>query len=141
MPTDQRIVQRTGTALGAIVRTFKRGYEFISDKLLLGSWAEYIVQHFNVPRPLLSVLQRADDEATKDKLFQANISDRQTITDTVFPWSTHVDQDFFIESIEHEVDIEGVAVHETRWKLTDFLADQFFIWGTSKWDDDTVWGY
>lgn len=143
LPADLRTVQRTGTALGALAKTFERQYRFLDDPVLAGSFADYIVQHFATPQPWIQTLLPVDDDALQQKLYQSRVSDRQNISDTAFPWRSNVNGDFFIEMIEHEADIpdEGEGVHKTKWALTSYLADQVWIMGVSLMGVDTIPGY
>lgn len=146
LPTDQRVVQRTGTALGALAKTFEHTYPLLDDRVLAGSFADYIVQHYARPQPLLRVEIPADSEGVKDVLFALRISGRERISDDAFPWSSNVDQDWFIESLEHECRMvpDGAGVHLTRLTLTSFLADQFWLLGVagaSELGESTILGY
>jgi len=143
LPSSLRTVERTGTPLGTIVRTFEKTYRFLDDAVLAGSWADYIVGHYAKPQPLLQTLIPVDDSVIQQQMYESRASDRQTITDTVFPWRSQVNSDFFIEMLKHEAEVtgEGPGVHRTSWTLTDQGADIVWILGTSALDTTTIAGY
>lgn len=143
LAADLRTVERTGTALGAIPKTYEKQYRFLDDVQLAGDFADYIVTHYATPQPLLETRLDADDSVIQQTLYASRCSDRQSITDTSFPWRSHVSGDFFIEQLKHEVDVadEGEGIHRTRWTLTQFLNDQYWILGTSALGTSTILGY
>ncbi len=139
---DLREISRTASGGVGVykTKTFKRSYPLITDKILLGDFADYIVTHYNAPQPMLSVILRPDTDATLTQMLARDLDQRVTVVDTAQPYRTNVNGDWFIESIEESCDVrENHLV--TRWRLTDFLADQFWIMDTSALDVDALPAY
>ena len=141
LPTHLRDVTRT--VAGSILpfdRAFQRSYPWISDRSLLGDFADYITQNYSDPQPRIVVTLLPDASATIVQMLAREIGERMTITDTTFAYSSQVDGDFFIESIEERINPRQQA-HTTIWQMTTFLNDQFWIMGTSALDEDAILAY
>ena len=139
-PSELRTVQRTAAGgVGPFAKTYTRTYPLISDTMLLGAFAEYLVERYKTPQPRLRVTLLAKSDAILTQQLARQVSDRVHITDTTQAWQTKVDGEFFIEAVEHRGDPHRAL--ETVWTLSDFLTDQFWILGTDTLGESTILGY
>lgn len=140
-PSELRTVSRSASGgVSAFPRDYSRTFRLLSDRQLLGDFAQYIVTRYKTPQPVITVRLLPISDVQLTHMLARTISDRITVIDTADPWRTQVSGDFFIEQIEHTWQQEE-AILNTTWVLTGFLADQFWLLGTSALGTDTVLGY
>ena len=106
-------------------------------------FADYIISHYNSSQPQITVTLQPhldDSDAQLIRMLAGELNQRITITDATFTYSSQVDGDFFIESIEHRV-TTGNSFHETKWLMTTFSNDGQFVLDTSQLNGIAVLGY
>lgn len=138
--TGKTVTRTAASGVGPYDRTFEQSYDLVDDVNLLGAWADYIVNHFNQPRPLLRRTFRPNTDAEVASALGRQLNDRVTVVDTAKGYRTNVNGDHFIEAVEHRADVEA-DTHETTFSLTDFLTDQFWVLGIHRLDTTTILGY
>ncbi|HEU0072478.1 MAG TPA: hypothetical protein VFS30_00565 [Dehalococcoidia bacterium] len=143
LPTSLRTVSAQATSsIAPFDKTYEQTYRLLGlDNLTeLQGWADYIASHYSEPHPRLSLTlfpHSDDSNAQLTQMLARELNDRVTITDDSFAYSAQVDEDFFIEGISHTLDPVSHA-HETRWLLSTFTADSFFILDESVLDGEDV---
>lgn len=136
-----RLVTRSTTGgAGEFDKTYRKDYPLISDVNLLGAFADYIVQHYSTPQPLLTLTLGMESDAVVAQILGRYIDDRITVVDTAAGYRTNANGDYFIESVEWSGDAKSNQIG-SRWLLSSWLVDQFWILGTSQLGIDTVLGY
>lgn len=146
LPSHLSTVTRTASGSTSPFATsyVPAGFGLITDRVLLGSYAEYIVNRYKTPQPLLRLTLQGATAALLTQMLSRQVSDRVKITDTGPAWVSHVDDEFFIERVEHRMatdDETGQRLHETSWVMSNYLTDQFGVLDTSKLDVDAVLGF
>jgi hypothetical protein len=142
-PTSLRTVSAQATSsIAPFDKTYEQSYRLLGlgNLVELQGWADYIASHFSEPHPRLglTLFPHSDDsDAQLTQMLAREINDRVTITDDSFAYSSQVDEDFFIEGVTHTLDPVSHA-HETKWLLSTFTADQFFILDESVLDGEDV---
>lgn len=120
------------------------GFTLINSRVLLESYADYIINRYQTPQPLVHVTLQGATAAILTQMLTRGISDRVKIEDTGGVWQSWVNAEYFIERIEHRMavnDESGERLFSTRWTLSDFLLDQFWALGTDTLGVSTVLGY
>ena len=98
------------------------------------------MNHYSTSKPLVTLTLLPEDDATVVQMLTRFLDDRITIVDTAAGHRTNVNGDFFIEAIEMSADKDRNLLSVT-WVLSSFLADQFWVLGSSELGVDTVLGY
>ncbi len=70
-----------------------------------------------------------------EQILLRKLSDRITVQNATY----NIDDDFFIDKVEHQVMEDGI--HKCRWTLSRADDMIYWIWDVSKWDVSTRWGY
>ena len=131
---------------GVAGRAFLEDYPWITDRNLLGGFADFLIQRFQVAQPFVELTLEPEDDDLTALLLGAQIDSRLTITDTAGGYRTNVSGDFFVERMEHRARVsqEGTGnVHVATFGLTSLIDFTQVLWvlGTSALGDDTVLGY
>ena len=120
--------------------TYRKDYPFISNANDLQSWAEYLAENFNAVQPLISVKTYArKSTGLMANIVQSDIGTKLTITDNAFAWSSHVNEDYFVDAIRIEVDAKSTP--KVDYVMSKSFNESYWILGTSELDTGTILGW
>lgn len=132
--------QVTYTPSGAPVVASKIAYRYglQSSEPQTRTWAEYLGDKFVTQRSRLPVTLVNKSAGLVTEMAERVISERVTLVNDDRDYSAKVNGDFWIESIQHHIDV-GKTYMATQWLCTPVDDSLVAIWDTSEWDGAHVW--
>lgn len=122
-------------------RTFTNAAPWIPNSTEAANWAGFNLGIYAEPLPILSVgvlANRSSGQLTQ--VLTRDISDRITLVATSTDTNLGANQEFFIETMHHEIDQAGI--HRARYAVSPASGySGFWILGTSKLGSETKLGW
>ena len=102
-------------------RTYEIDGKYMTDADKAQDYVDYAIGKYKDPRAELGMSAMNQDTATLTSILSLEISDRITVVNTTLG----VNDDYFIDYMEHDVSMGG-KLHTVNYRLSDTLAEDFW---------------